>query len=74
MIPYSRRMYRETAVMIDHMGKVVQGSYRVDERTITVSWHRYRMVRELSHIPASTLAKMMLREMVTQNSAATQPG
>jgi hypothetical protein len=66
---------RETPIMIDHNGKVFQGSYHIERDTITVSYETRRLVARLDRIPAPTLARMMLREMIAgkPREAATVP-
>ena len=54
----------ETAVMIDHKGKVFQGSYYTVGDVITVSYDKRQIAAPLGKMPPVTLARMMLREMV----------
>ena len=66
--PLARMKYRqapsETLVMIDHQGKVYQGSYHIGRNTMTVSYGRRQMVTSLGKMPPVTMARMILREMV----------
>lgn len=66
-----RRVPTETPVMIEHNGKVYQGSYRIGKETITVSYGTHDLIAKLDRIPAATLAKMMLREIVAGRPKAT---
>ena len=63
-----RQVPAETPVMIEHKGKVHQGSYYVGRDTITVSYGTHQMVTSLGKMPPATLARMILREMVAGKS------
>jgi hypothetical protein len=57
--------YRETQIVIEHKRKVYQGSYIVEHGQITVSHGDRQMVTRLGPVPPATLARMILREMVS---------
>ena len=59
-----RQVPAETLVMIEHNGKVYQGSYYVAGNLVTVSYGTHHIVALLGNMPPTTLARMTLREMV----------
>ena len=56
-----RRAPSEIPVLIEHQGKICQGSYYVEGRTISVLYGTSQIVTLLGRMPPATLAKMILR-------------
>ena len=57
-----------TTVVIEHKGKVYQGAYHVERGLITVSYDNRQVVTKTGPMPPATLARMILREIVSGES------
>ena len=63
-----RRAPSEIPVLIEHQGKLCQGTYYIEAYTLSVLYGTSQIVTPLGKMPASTLAKMILREIAAGKS------